>query len=175
MSILRLPIGNFTDSGLKTGTNAGVKATVAGVLGKKLKFSRISGYSDTNTLVELRTTQTGTVATTSASTALVGTSTLFTTELQAGDYIRITSNNELLKVATITDDTNIVLSAASSNTVASSAYERVKEKFSALANTQINPSNNLEVVEGITGKDIHVFLTASTSACNLTVYAGYTS
>ena len=175
MSILRLPISNIDNSGLKVGTNAGVKATVTGVTGKKLKFVRVAGVSDKNTYLELRTTQTGTIATTATSTAVVGTNTLFTSELVAGDKIRVTSNNELLTVATVTDDTNIVLSAAASNTVASSAYELVREKTYALANTTIDNGNNIEVVEGLSGKDVHAFITDSTSNCYLTLYAGYSS
>jgi len=175
MSILRLPITNINDSGLKTGTNAGVKATVSGVSGKKLRIVRVAGGSDKNTHVEIRTTQNGTIATTATSTAVVGTNTLFSSELVAGDKIRVTSNNELLTVATVTDDTNIVLSAAASNTVASSAYELVKEKTPSLANTTIDNGNNIEIIEGVTGKDVHAFITDSTSSCYLTLYAGYSS
>lgn len=175
MSILRLPVTNIDSSGLKTGTNAGVKATVSGVAGKKLRFVRVAGSSDKNTYIELRTTQTGTIAITATSTAIVGTNTLFTSELVAGDKIRVTSNNELLTVATVTDDTNIVLSAAASNTVASSAYELIREKTYALANTTIDNGNNIEIVEGVTGKDVHAFITDSTSNCYLTLYAGYSS
>lgn len=58
------------------------------------------------------TTLTGTLQKSAASTAVVGTGTLFTTELAVGDIIRIPGTaNEERRVATITDNLNLAVDA----------------------------------------------------------------
>jgi hypothetical protein len=65
--------------------------------------------ADVSAVVEgTETSLTGTL--TSTGTAVAGTGTSFTTELSVGNYIEV--SNEVLQVATITDDTNLVLAVA---------------------------------------------------------------
>jgi len=72
---------------------------------------------------------TGTVATTNNSTTLTGTSTLFTTEVQTGDVVRV--NGTLLKVMLITSNTLLTFSPAWSvaNTSGVSATARQSPKW----------------------------------------------
>ena len=61
---------------------------------------------------------TGTFATTDASTAIVGTDTLFITELDVDDWIKLDADSELYwrQVASITDNLNLVLAVPYSGT-----------------------------------------------------------
>ena len=72
---------------------------------------------------------TGTVATTNGSSTVTGTSTLFTTEVQNGDVIRV--NSTLLKVVGITSNTALTISPAWSvaNTSGVSATARQSPKW----------------------------------------------
>lgn len=72
---------------------------------------------------------TGTVATTNGSATVTGTSTLFTTEVQTGDVIRV--NGTLLKVVTITSNTALTISPTWSiaNTSGVSATSRQSPKW----------------------------------------------
>lgn len=68
------------------------------------------------------TALTGTLAVTNGSTAVTGTSTLFTTELAVGDYIYLNAQKtQLGKVASITNNTALVLTANYGGTTASGA------------------------------------------------------
>jgi hypothetical protein len=72
---------------------------------------------------------TGTVATTNGSATLTGTSTLFTTEVQNGDVVRV--NGTLLKVVVITSNTALTISPTWSiaNTSGVSATARQSPKW----------------------------------------------
>lgn len=68
------------------------------------------------------TALTGTLAVTNGSTAVTGTSTLFTTELAVGDYIYLNAQKtQLGEVASITNNTALVLTANYGGTTASGA------------------------------------------------------
>lgn len=66
--------------------------------------------------------KTGTLNVTATSKAVVGTSTLFTTELVVGDTIKVTDTGEEYVVAVITDNTHITLVTAVTTTDTSTAY-----------------------------------------------------
>lgn len=69
-------------------------------------------------LTGTRTSRTGTISTSNGSTAVVGTSTLFTTELTIGDEIRWVDNsttNQSGIIMTITDNTNLILQSNSTS------------------------------------------------------------
>lgn len=60
---------------------------------------------------------TGTISTGSRKDLIAGSSTLFLTELQVGDYIWDTANDEVARVRTINSDTELVLEEELSNTL----------------------------------------------------------
>lgn len=77
------------------------------------------------------TDQTGTIAYTNGSTAVTGTSTLFTTALAIGDALYDTTNSSLIGVvASITSDTALVLTANSTATTHSGGTFRRRTKAS---------------------------------------------
>jgi hypothetical protein len=67
---------------------------------------------DTVPSAEATGTLTGTVTLSDGSTAVSGSSTLFTSELRIGYYIRKSSGSTWYRIASITDDTNLVLAKA---------------------------------------------------------------
>jgi hypothetical protein len=71
----------------------------------------------------------GTVAFTNASAAVVGTGTLFTSELQVGDWIRSSGQADYFEVFKITDDTHITLRTNSTYTVSGLAGYAKKPKY----------------------------------------------
>ena len=109
---------------------------------------------------------TGTVATTSGSTAVVGTSTTFTTSLKVGDYITIATVPGVYQVATIADDTHLTLSANASAT-ASGKVVTAKNMYGKplyLADNTVDiqvqtlkPTSNIQVVGRIEHTDIIEF------------------
>jgi len=81
------------------------------------KTARVYPYEYIKQVTPMSDYQTGTVSVTNASTAVVGTSTSWLTNAAVGDYFRVDGNGEgdsskWYKIATVTDDTNIVLSTA---------------------------------------------------------------
>lgn len=64
---------------------------------------------------------TGTLAVTVSSAAVVGTGTLFTTELAVGDRVRVASDVAIYEVATITDNTHLALTAVYAGSAAAAA------------------------------------------------------
>ena len=64
----------------------------------------------------------GTISITSGSTAVTGTDTEFTKDVQVGDYIRFEGINGSYKVEEITDDTNLILSTSVDIPAAETTY-----------------------------------------------------
>lgn len=88
------------------------------------------------------TALTGTLAVTNGSTAVTGTSTLFTTELAVGDYIYLNAQKtQLGKVASITNNTALVLTANYGGTTASGAAAS-KILNEAATQTDLQASSN---------------------------------
>jgi hypothetical protein len=69
------------------------------------------------------TTLSGTVTISSACTAVVGTSTSFNSELNVGDIIKV--NGEEIQIASITNDTNLVLASAHSAGAVANTYTKI--------------------------------------------------
>jgi len=94
--------------------------------------------------------KTGTVS--ASNTTLVGTSTLFTTEYSAGDYLLI--NNNIREVVSIANTTQLTLDAPLSSSVSANAHSGVSEKFQIVRVNAANSStitlkdNPLYVIDG---------------------------
>lgn len=94
---------------------------------------------------------TGTALFTNASTAVVGTGTAWLTHLKAGDKIKATSHSDSVyaEIATVTDDTNLVLSAVYSGaTTLTVAYKARKVLNKDFIPTAIVFNNNLVITNG---------------------------
>jgi len=125
------------------------------------------GYThplDNTILAALTKALTGTVAVTNLSTAVVGTGTLFTTELDVGDNIKIVA--EVFTVAAITDDTHLTLSSAYQGTTGSglTAYRNgmTSKDIGEFEVSRFNDSNNyvqLTYTSGVTGLTIALLKT----------------
>ena len=81
------------------------------------KTAKVYPYDYIQKVTPMSDYNVGTIAVTNASTAVVGTDTLWSTNMAVGDYIRVDSDGTgdssiWYKVATVTDNTNIVLSSA---------------------------------------------------------------
>ena len=81
------------------------------------------------------TALTGTLTFTNGSTAVTGSGTAFTTELAVGEYIQLDADKTVGKIATITDDTNIVLDSNYVGTGGSGAGSQVELSISYLVDT----------------------------------------
>lgn len=87
------------------------------------------------------TALTGTVTMTNGSTAVTGTSTLFTTELAVGDYIYLNAQQtQLGKVASITNNTALVLTATYGGTTGTTAASKILNE--AASQTDLQASTN---------------------------------
>lgn len=87
------------------------------------------------------TALTGTVTMTNGATAVTGSGTAFTTELAAGDYIYLTAQNaQLMKVASITNNTALTLTAAFGGVTGSGAAAKVLNE--AASQTDLQASGN---------------------------------
>ena len=90
----------------------------------------------------------GTIAVSTSSNAVVGTSTAFTTEVEVGQWFTgNTTNNLIGQVSTITDDENLTLTANALVTNATAAYtinDTVNGFAHATANSSIIPANTVE-------------------------------
>lgn len=64
----------------------------------------------------------GTVSGTLGSKEIAGVSTSFTSELTVGDYIKISGENKLHRIATVTDNSNIILESSLLSTVSGATY-----------------------------------------------------
>lgn len=88
-------------------------------------------YQDKNTTSESYQTKndtyTGTGTVTTTGTAVVGSSTLFTTELIVGNGIFISGQGRVVSV--ITDDTHLTLDSALSSDVAGQAFTYNKKQY----------------------------------------------
>ena len=88
----------------------------------------------------------GTIAVSTSSDEVVGTSTAFTTEIVVGQWLTgNTTNNLIGQVSTITDDENLTLTANALITNASAAYtinDTVAGFAHATANSSIIPANS---------------------------------
>jgi len=173
MTIGRLPLRNITESGMQVGTNAGVICTLAGVTGSKLKLADIIGESDANTVVEIRKELTGTVSTAVGDATVTGTGTLFTTELAAGNQVRITDTGELLTVSSVTTALAFEATGNSGNNEASSKIYKIVAKFSILASDKM-PDITPGMIESISGLGLQVAILTSTTDCHLNIWGGIT-
>lgn len=104
--------------------------TLEGALGQQFNFYGSlpivnAGYNkDESALVIPNTEQkTGTISTSNASTAVTGSGTRFTKELSVGDAISKTDGTVLGTIATITNDTALVLVANATSTNSGIAYK----------------------------------------------------
>lgn len=156
----------------KAGTNAGATATISAVSGKRIHLESIHGFNDAATIIEVRNALSGTVATSSGDATVTGTGTAFTTELEAGDTIRVTDTGEILVVSSITSDTSLEATANSSNNEASSAAVRLIAEFKPAAAGNINLAIN-GAIYGSVGKALDIALLSSTADCAVTA-VGYT-
>ena len=107
---------------------------------------------------------TGTVAVTNLSVDVVGTGTLFTTELDVGDNIKIVA--EVFTVATITDATHLTLSSAYQGTTGSAltAYRNgmTSKDIGEFEVSRFNDSSNyvqLTYTSGVAGLSIALIKT----------------
>lgn len=147
-----------------TGTNAGASVTFAAITGKSIYLDKVTGYTDSATsTVEAKTALTGTLATTSGSAVVVGTSTLFLTELALGDVVKIGTTGELMTVSILTDDTHFTATATSGNNQSTIASHVLCGKTGAIANTDVNWQANGTVI-GKVGKALIVSIMTSASA-----------
>jgi hypothetical protein len=87
----------------------------------------------------------GTVDISSACTAVVGTSTSFTTELNAGDIIKVFG--EEIQIATITNDTNLVLAEAHSAGAIANTYTKILPSGMPLSLTSNGGDGSKRTVE----------------------------
>ena len=150
------------DSAITTG---GCSVTFAAVSGRNIYLDAVTGFSDANSIIEAKTALTGTLATTVDPT-VVGTNTLFLTELAAGDIVKISDTSEYLEVLSVT--TNLAFEATTSavNVDASSVGHVIAGRSACLANTDINWQAN-GTVKGKEGKALIVALLTSTSAAHI--------
>ena len=128
-------------------------------------------------------TGSGTIATTAGSTAIVGTGTTFTTELQVGSVLYVTDTSESQVVKSITDDTNLTVGAAFGQTDASSAYtHRTPKEYywdsfvneSRQQTSAGDPAALMEIVHGFGTTSLAaglVYAPTSGSLDNYSVYA----
>jgi len=74
-----------------------------------------------NTIADANTLLTGTVSSNATSPQVNGTSTLFTSELSAGDFIKFSGNNTIFLVSSVTNNTVLTLTSngpiATANTI----------------------------------------------------------
>lgn len=83
-------------------------------------------------------TLTGTIATTSGSATITGTSTTFTTDYAAGDRIVIT-NGDTLTLSSVTNNTTMTATANASTTVSGSAHKRGADNLRMTKGTSTTP------------------------------------
>ncbi len=106
--------------------------------------------------------RTGSITTTTISKSVVGSGTLFTTELAVGSVLKTTSGVTIGTVATITNNTNLTLVANAASANAASAYT-----------AQVVPLSTDDAVIATTGVSV-VTLTAAATAANVLINTGGT-
>ena len=115
----------------------------------------------------MRVSRTGTITTSTSSTAVTGSGTLFTTQLAAGSIITTTGGAVIGTVASITDNTNLTLTANAASSNTGIAYNAQVVPFSGDA-AVIVPGASLTVTENATINSI-AFNNTSSSAATLSV------
>lgn len=153
------------------GAGSGCTATLTPDSDKRAYLSYIFGFNDEAAVIEVRNALTGTLSTTSGDATVTGTGTLFLSELEPGDSIRVTDTSEVLVVSSITDDTHFEATANSGSNEASSAAVRMLAEFSTVANAPLDIQVNGALWSSY-GKPLTIALLSSTSDCSLTV-TGY--
>lgn len=125
-------------------------AKCAGTLGNGLTWSMADSASFTKTL-------TGTIDTSLSTTALVGTSTLFTTELSVGDTVKDSTGAVIGTIASITSATAATFTANSLVAVTAGANAKAVWKHASLFNA---PSTSQFAADrGATNDEVHIVIT----------------
>ena len=150
------------------GTTGGCTATLTPASTKRAYLSSIFGFNDEAGVIEVRNALTGTVSTTSGDATVTGTNTLFLTELEVGDAVRVTDTSELLYVSSITSNTAFEATANSGSNEVSSAAVRFLGEFGTAASAplDINIDGGLW---GSYGKALNVVIINSSADCALTI------
>ncbi len=152
------------------GTNAGVSVTLTPESNQRVYLSSVIGYVDKKESVEIKTTLSGTLATTTANAVVTGTSTKFLSELAVGDYVKVSSTSEYLKVLSIASDTSFTATATPSNIASGLTGSKMLCEIQTVADIHFDLDLD-EDYQGLLGRPVVVVILTSTAKARLSVTA----
>jgi len=127
--------GTVADGDIVTGATSGTIGTVVHATSTQILIKNI------------RTALTGTLTFTNGSTAVTGVGTAFTTEVAAGDYIWLDADGVWAQVSSVTDDTNLVLSAAYSGTGGTGSGAVYKGSFTSGEQVKVDAADYVTITD----------------------------
>lgn len=149
------------------GTNAGVSLSLTPPSDQRVQLTRIIGFTDKKEHVEVKSTMTGTIATTTSNAVVTGTGTKFLSELQIGDYIKVSDTNEYLKVLSIASDTSFTATATPANIASGKIGSKMLCEIQTVADVSFDLEFNGDI-QGLLGRPVVVIILSSTSKARLT-------